>query len=317
MTTPLRFLLLGALLLGATHLACATDAPPSFPDAKVAEALKIAQSLKPISGEVTLGNGFAKATLPSALRFFGAADAQKVLTDLWHNPKDPAILGLIVPAKFNPFADSWVVVVTYEEDGYVKDDDAAKIDYTKLLDQMKTSVKEASKEREKQGYPSVELVGWATPPHYDAQAKKLYWAKELKFGNDAEPTLNYNIRVLGRRGVLVLNAVASLHELKVVEEATPAILAAVNFQPGNRYADFDGSTDKTATYGLAALVAGGIAVKTGLFKMLWVSIIALKKFIIIAFVAIGAAVKKFLNRIRGRKTEPTPAPVDTTTPPSV
>ena len=68
----------------------------------------------------------------------------------------------------------------YEESGYVKDDDAAKINYTDLLKQMQADTREGNKAREKQGYPSVELVGWGTPPHYDAQTKKLYWQRRSR-----------------------------------------------------------------------------------------------------------------------------------------
>ena len=67
----------------------------------------------------------------------------------------------------------------------------------------------ANEEREKQGFERVTLIGWAEPPSYDAAAHKLYWAKELAFADNPDHTLNYNIRVLGRRGVLVLNAYAS------------------------------------------------------------------------------------------------------------
>ncbi len=54
--------------------------------------------------------------------------------------------------------------------------------------------------------------------------------------------------------------------------------------------------DKVATYGIAALVLGGIAAKVGFFKLLWVGILALKKFIIIGVVAVVAFVKKLFNR---------------------
>jgi uncharacterized membrane-anchored protein len=37
----------------------------------------------------------------------------------------------------------------------------------------------------------------------------MYWAKEINFGGDSENTLNYNIRVLGRKGVLLLNFIAA------------------------------------------------------------------------------------------------------------
>jgi uncharacterized membrane-anchored protein len=51
--------------------------------------------------------------------------------------------------------------------------------------------------------------------------------------------LNYNIRILGRRGVLVLNSVAGMSQLPKIERSTSAILSAVEFHSGNRYADFN------------------------------------------------------------------------------
>jgi len=110
--------------------------------------------------------------------------------------------------------------------------------------------------------------------------------------------LNYNIRILGRRGVLVLNSVAGMSQLPEIERNTPAILSAVNFNSGNRYADFNpASGDKAATYGIAAFVAGGVATKLGFFKGLWVLILGAKKFIIIGVAAGGA----WLRRLFGKR----------------
>ena len=147
----------------------------------------------------------------------------------------------------------------------------------------------------KQGYPAIALVGWATPPRYDATEKKMYWAKELSFGDSGESTLNYNIRILGRRGVLILNAVGSMEQLEDIEKAAPSILATVNFQDGHRYADFDSKTDKVATYGLAALVTGGVLAKGGFFKVLIAGLLAGKKFVIFGAIALFAVVKKFIG----------------------
>ena len=68
------------------------------------------------------------------------------------------------------------------------------------------------------------------------------------------------------RGVLVLNGVAAMSQLPEIEQDTPKILAAIDFNPGHRYADFNPKSDKIAGYGLAALVAGtaaAAAVKLG------------------------------------------------------
>ncbi len=272
------------------------------PSAQLAAARKIVDGLHYQDGKVALQDGLATINLPSTFRFLNAADAETVLTKLWGNPASASVLGMLVPADFNPLgANSWAVILSYEEDGHVVDTDANSIDYTALLSQMQEAVRENNKAREQQGYAAIELIGWAAPPRYDAANHKMYWAKELQFADEKEHTLNYSIRILGRRGVLVLNAVAGMPQLAQVEAATPEILSMINFSDGNRYADFNPSTDKLATYGLAALVAGGIAAKAGLFKILWVGLLAAKKFVIIAAVAIVAFVKKMWAKMTGRR----------------
>lgn len=262
------------------------------------EAEALAATLKFQRGEVVLKDGLATLRVPDGVEFLNGQDAHTVLVKLWGNPPMPNPLGLLMPVNTGPLSpDSWAVIITYEEEGYVKDKDAEKIDYTDLLKQMQKDVRDTNKEREKQGYSAVELVGWAAPPHYDQAVHKLYWAKQLKFSGGNEDTLNYNIRILGRRGVLVLNAVAAMSQLPEIERNAPRILAALDFNPGNRYADFsEASGDKVASYGIATLVAGGVAAKLGLFKGLWVLLLGAKKFVIIGVVALGALLRKLFGK---------------------
>ncbi|MGP8199789.1 MAG: DUF2167 domain-containing protein [Limisphaerales bacterium] len=268
-----------------------------------AEALKIINGLKYQQGEIPLRGGLAKLNVPPEFNYLGPDDAQTVLVRLWGNPPGEKPLGMLMPTNTTPLdKDCWVVTISFAEDGYVKDGDANKINYDDLLKKMQKAAQEANVERKKKGYDTAELIGWAAPPRYDAVAHKLYWAKELKFGNAAQDTLNYNIRMLGRRGVLVLNAIASMDQLSAIEAQTPTILGMVNFNDGNRYADFDPKADKVATYGLAALVAGGIAAKLGLFKMLFVFLLAIKKFVIIGFIAVAAWCKKLFSKTKKTTT---------------
>jgi uncharacterized membrane-anchored protein len=222
---------------------------------------------------------------------------------------------MILPAKLSPLDEGgWGVIVTFEEDGYVKDDDAEKIDYSELLDQMKSDTADANSARKEAGYGTVELVGWAAPPRYDKTAKKLYWAKELKFEGSQENTRNYNIRALGRRGVLVLNAVAGKSQLAMVEQEMPKLLPMLAFNEGHRYADFIPGKDNVAAYGLAALVAGKLAAKAGLFKGLIALLIAGKKLIPIAVIAAGGVIKALWSR-RKKEEEAAagdPPPADAT-----
>ena len=280
------------LLLGSIPLFGAVP----LDDARKIELRGLTDRLKYQSGRISLRDDVATINLPENFRYIDPAGSTTLLNGIWGNPPSEAkLLGVIVPTGFDPLADdAWCVILDFVEDGYVKDHDAETINYDKLLKQMKEGTREASAERVKNGYPPIELVGWATPPRYDKQTHKFYWAKELKFG-EGENTLNYNLRVLGRRGILVLNAVAPISQLPQVEKATPEILGMVDFNEGHRYADYNASTDKLATYGLAALVAGGIAAKTGLLKGLIVAILAFKKFIIIGLIAAAAFAKKLFG----------------------
>ncbi len=268
-------------------------------------ARKIESELKFQEGVIPIGSNLAKITLPENFRYLSPDDTQKVLVDIWGNPPRNKSLGMIVPAGFKAIGEnSWGVVVTYEEDGHVKDDDAANIKYNDLLKEMQEGTRNSNEERKKAGYDSIELVGWAQPPHYDQATHKLYWAKELKFGGNDENTLNYDIRALGRRGVLSLNAVASMSELKDVEKDMQAVLGFVEFNQGHRYTDYVDGTDKVAAYGIGALVAGGLAAKAGLFKVLLVGLLAFKKFAILAVIAVVAFIKKLLG-MRSSKSEET------------
>ena len=84
----------------------------------------------------------------------------------------------------------WAVVVTFSDDGYVSDEDAASTDYAQLLAELKEGTKDENAERKRQGFETVDLVGWAVPPRYDAASKKFYWAKELAFEGNDQHTLN-------------------------------------------------------------------------------------------------------------------------------
>ena len=207
---------------------------------------------------------------------------------------------MLFPSDVSPLSDEgWGVVITYDEDGHVDDSDASGIDYNELLKQMKENTAENNKEREKQGYEPMTLHGWAATPHYDASAHKLYWAREFSSQDAPQHTLNYDIRLLGRKGVLSFNAVATMGRLGDIEEGMKQVMAFSDFNAGQRYADFDSKTDNLAAYGIGALVAGKLAVKVGLFKLMLGALIAAKKLVIVAVVAVGG----FIARLLGRKKD--------------
>lgn len=254
-------------------------------------------SLNYQSGKILLPNGKAELNLGSDFRYLSPADTGRVLEEAWGNPKDDSTQGMIVPANKSPVdMDGWGVIVEYEDSGYVSDKDAKDIDYDDLLVDMQKGVKENNEERKKAGYEDIGLVGWASKPYYDATGKRMYWAKELKFGNNADNTLNYNIRVLGREGVLILNAVASMSQFSQIKPELEQVVQLAEFTQGNRYAEFNEKTDHAAGYGLAALVAGGTAAKAGWFTAI---LLGLKKGLVLIVLGLGWLGKK-ISAIFGR-----------------
>jgi uncharacterized membrane-anchored protein len=271
-------------------------AVPVFADDPSPDVQKFLDSLHYRTGDVDVKGGHSTLKLTPDFRYLEAGDAQRVL-QAWGNPPDSSVLGMILPANLSPVDhNGWAVVITYSDDGHVSDADAAKTDYAAMLKDMQQQTRDSNDERKKRGYGTVDLVGWATPPHYDAATNKLYWAKELAFSGESQHTLNYDIRVLGRGGYLSLNAVAGMNQLQMVESKMQNVLEMTDFDAGQRYGDFNASTDKIAAYGIGALVAGTIAAKAGLFAKLLAVLIAAKKFIIVGVLAVGAAIKKFFSR---------------------
>ena len=254
-------------------------------------------------GEIAVPQAKAHFRLTPAFRYLEQADARRVLEELWGNPPDETVLGLIVPAAPTLVDDnSWAVVVTYSDDGYVSDEDAAKIDYQEMLEEMQQGTKDENAARKEAGYGTVDLLGWAVAPRYDAASKKMYWAKELKFDEAKDNTLNYDIRVLGRNGYLSLNAVSNMAELGLVQTGMQQLLPMTEFDAGARYADYDSSTDKVAAYGVAALIGGGLAAKAGLFAKLGLILAKFWKLGLIAFVGLGALIKRLFSGKREQDT---------------
>jgi uncharacterized membrane-anchored protein len=253
----------------------------------------IESSLNYQSGEVKLENGIGSLNIPKGFKYLGSADAQMVLHDLWGNPDDPSTLGLIVPENAGVTgADSWAFIVTYDEMGFVKDDDADDIDYEELLGDMQEDTKSGNEARAKIGYEPIALVGWASEPFYDKEKKVLHWAKELKFGESEENTLNYNVRILGRKGVVVLNAVSSMSQLAEVKNNIDPIMASFSFADGNKYEEFDPKIDEVAAWTIGGLVAGKILAKAGILALLLKNI----KLIGLGVVAAATAVWKWIKR---------------------
>ncbi len=268
------------------------------------DSVKSAQKYE--TGVISLPGGKAEINVPKGFKFLNKTQSKYVLTELWGNPPENAenTLGMIFPEKSDPFADSsYAFIVEFEEIGYVKDDDAEKIDYDEMMTNLQKDEKEANIKRLKEGYPSIHIVGWAQKPFYDKENKILHWAKEIKFGDDSDGnnTLNYEVRILGRHGILSLNAVCTMRELPMVKADISKILHMATFTDGNAYSDFNPKIDNVAAWTIGGLVAGKVLAKVGFFAIIVKFLAAGWKFILLGFAALAGFFKRLFTGKKAAK----------------
>lgn len=232
----------------------------------------------------------ASIKVPAGYQFTNATGARAYL-ELLGNPPDSESLGALKPVDSE---DDWLVVFSYSDVGYVKDDEKDKIDSKAILESIKAGTEEANKQRARMGTAPLEVVGWETPPFYNSQTQRLSWAVRAR--SEGRFIINYNTRILGRGGVMSANLIVDPEDLPKTLPIFDKLLTGYAYVPGQKYSEFR-SGDKVAEYGLTALMVGGglaVAAKTGLLAKL------LKPLLVVGAVIVGA-IAKFYRAIFGRK----------------
>ena len=236
----------------------------------------------------------AQIQVPAGFRFLDGKTT-RALMKASGEPTSGNELGLLMPTN-----DQWSVIFEFDDVGFVKDDEKDKLDADKLLASIKAGTEAANEERKKMGNPPLIIVGWEQPPKYDDQTHNLEWA--IRATSEGEPILNYNTRLLGRKGVMEAVLIVEPDKLQTTLPKFKDLLAEHKFQTGESYAEYR-QGDKLAKYGLAALITGGAAVgaaKLGLFASLAVFLKKAWKLVVVAVVAVAAGFKKFFGRLFGR-----------------
>ncbi len=286
---PVRFVSTVAALLAAAAT-LAADAPP-------AEAPPADVQWVPGPAKVDLGESLAEVKLPEGFAFAGAADTRKLL-EAMGNLTDGSEQGLIVPKAED---QDWFIVFEWNPIGFVKDEDKDKIDADALLKSISEATEASNEERTKRGRPALHVVGWAEAPRYDAATHNLTWAL-LGKNESGHESINYNVRVLGRSGVMSVTLVDEPRNLAKAKPAVDSVIAAFAYKEGKRYAEWVPG-DKVAEYGLTALVAAGAgaaAVKLGFFAMLAKLFAKAGKLVVVGLAGVGALGVKFWNALRGK-----------------
>ena len=275
----------------------APAAPAADPQARLEAAVAAAKAaVQPGPRDIALaGQGVLK--LPAGFGFIPAGPAGDFLR-AQGSRVGTEFQGMVVGDALDGF-----VVVSYEASGHVKDEEARDWDAAKLLDNLKEGTEAANEDRRRLGMPEFSVLGWVEPPRYDETNHRLVWSASTREKNGAASDgdgVNYNTYVLGREGYFSMNLVTGLASVERQKPMAQSLLAALTFDEGKRYADFNSSTDKVAEYGLAALVGGIAAKKLGLLATLGVFLAKFWKVAALAVVGAGAGLRKLFGRKDGQ-----------------
>ncbi len=232
----------------------------------------------------TVGSVDGKAEFKASERytFLGKADTDRFLQINGNPPHGHSY-------TVAPVQGAWFGVIGFAAEGYIKDDE--KIDADELLAQLKRNNEAGNEEKRKGGYDTLTLIGWALPPRYDPQTKRLEWGTRLKSDRDGAEVVNVSTRILGRSGYTSAVLVTSPATLEADLADFKVALKDYDYVAGEKYSEWR-EGDKVAAYGLGALVVGGAAAAAtskGGLKAIGLAIVG-------AVAAVWAGAKRLMSR---------------------
>jgi len=229
----------------------------------------------------------AEIKIPKGYNFADGDDTRKIMK-YFGNPETNLEQGYLAPES-----DEWFIVFEFSDTGYVKDDEKDNLDADEIFKSMQEGNRQGNEWRKENGLPELKLVGWYKKPYYNEKTNNIEWATIAESANGK--SINYNIRYLGRKGVMEAIVVADPKDFDAALKESKKLLKTYEYKKGNKYSEWV-KGDKIAEYGLTALVTGGAAaaaVKSGLLQKFW-------KFIVAGLVGIGAFFKKAYSSFMGR-----------------
>jgi len=279
----------------------AEAAPEAADDPRLALARSIEWTAGPGQGQL---GPYASIEVPEGYVFTGPIGAQ-VFMELNENPRNPNTMGILQPIAED---QSWFVCFEYQDVGHVSDDDRQSIDAAALLTSIRQASDLGNEERRQRGWPEMRIKDWVIPPGYEPETKRLAWALGAEADapdGSVQQICNYNVKLLGRTGVMSATLVCNPAEVSGLIPVVRSSLEGFKFLPGHAYGEWR-EGDKLAAYGLTGLITGGAAVvaaKSGLLGKLLAMIAKGGKLVIVAVAALFAGIWKLFF---GRKSATAP-----------
>ncbi|QOV88871.1 DUF2167 domain-containing protein [Humisphaera borealis] len=244
-----------------------------------------------VTGPGTGDLGNATIKVPAGYRFTGASGAEAYCHYTGNNYGGEVGVLEPVPGKN---ASDFFILFTFDGTGYVKDDEKSKLDdefAETLLKQFKEGTDKGNAERASRGAGPIHVTGWNQKPFYDDQTKNLTWAVIVSGQGGA--SVNYESKVLGRRGVMAVNMVVDQQAVAKTIPEYRKLVSGLNYKAGDTYSEFR-EGDKIAEYGLIGLASGGIAIAA----IKWWK--PLMQFGIFIIAGVGIAIKKVFSMFKSK-----------------
>jgi uncharacterized membrane-anchored protein len=287
MSTALRRLALGVfglVTLGAGSMAAQDSA-----------AMARFQAIPWEDGPIDGALAEAQVKVPEGCRFAGSEGTRQFL-EFTENPVSGNERGVLL-CRGAEGQRSWFVIFTFDDIGYVKDEEKDELDPDRILASLREGNDAGNAERLERGWETISLDGWVREPYYDPNTNNLTWATVIST-QSGDRSVNHSVRLLGRGGVMNADLVIDPEAFESAMPAFDSVIAGFGYLPGKRYAEWrDG--DKVAAIGLTALVAGGVGVaagKAGLFAKLGKLLAAGGKAIVVGLLAGIAGLRALFKR---------------------
>jgi len=232
--------------------------------------------------------GVASIRLPGGFMALGPNDTRRFL-EILGNPLSEEQKAIVMPQDSMA---AWFMLFSFDPCGYVRDDAKNRLDPDAILETLQQRGAAFHGGPEEAGRTAMRPVGWQIEPRYDEIARLLEWCLILESREGR--TLNHNIRLLGRNGVMEAVLVCGPEELEATLPLARLLLRDLQYRAGHRYVEWK-SGDMVAPIGLVALITGEAvepASRTGLGSNVL-------KVLLVVLVVVAALLARFYPRLSG------------------
>lgn len=196
----------------------------------------------------------ASFELPKDYLFVPDRAARVLLTEIDGARPSSEVMGLIFSKK----EELGYILFEYYPAGYVDADKIGSVDLTAVLGQVKQRTEAHNSERLDSGNPAIRVTDWLEKPAYDPTLNRLTWSIVIEDQQASANGLGVNADtvLLGRNGYFRLLLVTNADSFEARRPEIVALLSDFRFTEGNRYGDFDSTTDRVANCDLEAVLGG-------------------------------------------------------------